>query len=311
MATDRTHVVSCVIDVNECRVSAAGLDGRLKQEGAAAFETSADFHVLMTRLEKCLRGHPGIRDKTCLGIGLTIPGLINRDSGEVIFSPNMHFLDGKAPGGLLSERLGVEAFPLQEEYALCMAAKMFGQARGVSDFAVVDLSQGFGMGVVSAGHFIHGHRGYGGEIGHITLEREGRPCGCGNRGCLETVATDRALEAAFAERLDRTVRRPEVERMIREDGFDPWDVLQRSIEYVGIGVAAVINIFNPQLVLLHGRMFDLCDGVMGRVTEKALRRALGPTAKGCSIRRTQANKSIGAAAGAIDHLFSRIGPSLT
>lgn len=310
LATDQAHVLSCVIDVNECGVAVAGLDGRLKEEGADSFETPSDFETLMERLEDCLLGHPCIRQKTCLGIGLTIPGLINRSSGEVIFSPNMHFLDGEAPGARLSKRLGIEAFSLQEEYALCMAAKMFGQARGVPDFAVVDLSQGFGMGVVSADRFVHGHMGYGGEIGHITVERDGKPCGCGNRGCLETVATDRALEVAFSEHLGRKVRLPEVGRMISEDGFDPWGVLQRTIEYVGIGVAAVINIFNPQLVLLHGRMFDLCDEVMERVTEQSLQRALGPSAKGCAIRRTQANKSIGAAAGAIDHLFSRIGPSL-
>ena len=92
--------------------------------------------------------------------------------------------------------------------------------------------------------------------------------------------------------------------------MDPGDALDHTLEYVAIGVAAVINIFNPRLMLLHARMFDIHEDVLRQVVDRAKELALTPSANGCTIRRLKADKSIGAVAGAIDHLFSRMGPSM-
>ena len=310
LATDQVYVAGVVLDVNECTVCASGLDGKVNGRGQVRFETPADYDQLMDQLTERLRDYMEGQDGTCASIGMTIPGLINRESGRIIFSPNMHFLDGKNPGAVLSSRLGLNTSSIQEEHALCLAAQMFGQARGVSDFAVVDLSQGFGMGVVSDGRFIKGHMGYGGEIGHNTVEPNGKRCGCGNRGCLETVATDRALAAACSELWGREVDISEVIRLIKEEGLEPDGVLERTAEYVAIGVASVINIFNPKLILLHGRMFDIGKDLLKQVVDRAKDHALAPSAKSCSIRRIRADKSVGALSGAIDHLFSSMGPSM-
>ena len=180
----------------------------------------------------------------------------------------------------------------------------------MTDFAVVDLSQGFGMGVVSDGRFLKGRLGYGGEIGHMTVEPDGKPCGCGNRGCLETVATDRSLAAGVSAGMGTEMDIDEVIRRVHDEAMDPGPVLDRTIEYVAIGVGAVVNVFNPQLVLLHGRMFEIRDDVLDRIVDRARARALAPSMDGCTILRTRADKPVGAVAGAIDHLFSRMGPRM-
>lgn len=130
LASNRVNVIAGVIDVNECTVVTSGLDGDVKSGSQTWFKTPDDFDTLMAQLEQHfqqqIEKHPG----TCLNTGLTIPGLINRESGEVIFSPNMHFLDGHAPGSVLSDRLGMPTVSLQEEHALCLGAHMFGKARG-------------------------------------------------------------------------------------------------------------------------------------------------------------------------------------
>ena len=103
LASHRVHVIAGVIDVHQCTVVASGLDGRIKEGSHSRFETPGSFRELMDRLVSTMGAVLDANNGDCLGIGLTIPGLINRESGEVIFSPNMHFLDGETPGEAAGE----------------------------------------------------------------------------------------------------------------------------------------------------------------------------------------------------------------
>ncbi len=100
---------------------------------------------------------------------------------------------------------------LQECHALCLAEQVYGAAKGVSDFAMLDISEGLGLGVMHGDKLLQGHSGFAGELGHVTVELDGRPCGCGNHGCLETVATDAALVNLVSE---RTAQRWETDELI-------------------------------------------------------------------------------------------------
>ena len=310
LATERARVVGVVIDADRCTVAGAGLDGRLDPMLTRSFPTPRTFDELMARLAEHVRAVASGNEPPVRAIGLTVPGLIDRAEGKVVFSPNQHFLDGRNPGHALARRTGFDVATVQEEHALCLAARMFGQARGLTDFAVVDLSRGFGMGVFSQGHFVTGSRGYAGEIGHITVQRDGRQCGCGNRGCLETVATDHALAQACSERLGRPVDIGQVIDLVRGGTLAAGSMIEEALDHLAVGVAAVINIFNPECVLLHGRMFDLSEDLLDRLVRRVRTRALEPSFEACRIERTEANKPLGAVAGAIQKLYARLGPRL-
>src|SRR5205807_5237105 len=122
--------------------------------------------------------------------GVSMPGLLHRREKRTVFSPNLHQTDGRRLGEDLRNALRIETAILQESHALCLAELTYGAARGVSDFAMLDVSEGLGVGVVNGGRILEGHSGLGGELGHVTVDIHGEPCGCGNHGCLETVATD-------------------------------------------------------------------------------------------------------------------------
>ncbi len=113
----------------------------------------------------------------------------------------MPITNGQCLGADLAERLGIECILVQEEHALCLAERCFGSARGLDDFAMLDISTGVGLGVMSRGRLLLGRSGFAGEIGHITVDIRGRRCGCGNRGCLETVACDSALAWQVSQKL--------------------------------------------------------------------------------------------------------------
>ena len=199
-----------VIDVNRSWVVASGLDGELCEQRTRRIDTVDNYKDLIGTLVKHARALMPRQDVKTLGIGVTVPGLIDHRRGLDILSPNVHVIDGRSPGSDLAERLGVECVMIQDQHALCMAERHFGKARGLDDFAILDVSSGVGMGVMSGGRLVRGHSGFAGEIGHITVTPGGHRCGCGNRGCLETVASDTALAKRVSRRIGREVDIDEV-----------------------------------------------------------------------------------------------------
>lgn len=302
------QVLAAVLELDRCTVLAAGLDGRPDPASVRRFASPAGYEPFLDALAAALTALRG--ESPCLGVGLSVPGLINRRQGEVVFSPNLHFLDGRRLGQDLGERLGLETLLLQEEQALCLAEQTHGDARGMADFAMIDISSGLGMGVVSGGQFVAGHSGYGGELGHIVVEPGGLLCGCGNRGCLETVATDTALRRDLAARIGRTLDMDELVRLARAGEIDASRECERLLGYLATGIGTVINIFNPECVFVHGRVFDLADDLFARLCRAVPARALRPAVAECRLVRARGTKSQGAIAAVVGHHIAALGPRL-
>jgi predicted NBD/HSP70 family sugar kinase len=310
LATESAQVVGVVIDVNRSAIVASGLDGELRSELARQVETPSDYDTLIDCLVEnvgALLARPGART---LGVGVTVPGLIDHRRDLNILSPNLHVIDRRSPGRDLGERLGVKCVMIQDQHALCLAERHYGRARGLDDFAILDASSGVGMGVMSGGRLVRGHSGFAGEIGHITVDPDGRPCGCGNHGCLETVACDTALARRVSRRLRRRVEIDEVVRLVRSGRLDAQEECRDLVDSLAIGLATVINIFNPATLFVHGQFFDAEDGLFDRMLEHTSKRALAPSFADCHIIRARGSKRQGAVAGIIQHLIDSIVPQL-
>jgi N-acetylglucosamine repressor len=310
LATDSVQVLGIVFDVERCSVVASGLDGELCDDRTRRVETLLDYDALIRALvnhARSLMARPGVRT---LGIGVTVPGLMDQRRGLNIFTSNVRVIDGHAPGRELTEQLGVECRVLPDQHALCMAEREFGLARGLDDFAMLDVSSGVGMGVMSGGQLVRGHSGFAGEIGHITVEPKGLRCTCGNRGCLETVASDAALARRVSHRLGRHVDIDEIIRLAREGKLKLEKEYKDIVAYLGIGLAAVINIFNPSTLFIHGQLFDADERLFARVLEATGQRSLDPLFADCQIIRAQSNKRQAAVAGIIQYLLDSVVPEL-
>jgi N-acetylglucosamine repressor len=224
-----------------------------------------------------------------------------------VLSPNVPITNGRRPADDLSRRLGVACVVLQESHALCLAERHYGLAKGMDDFAMLDVSTGVGLGVMSGGQLLTGHAGLAGEIGHVTVVADGgRPCGCGNRGCLETVTSDSALAARASEKLGREVDVDEVIDLLAAGKVDLRREVADAVKYLSIGVAAVINLFNPATLFIHTRLFETDPGLFGRVVEQAGKRALPPAFAQCRVVRAKGSKRQGAVAGIIQYLTDAV-----
>jgi N-acetylglucosamine repressor len=302
-------VLGAVIDADRCLLVSAGLDGQV-HETTRSFATPDSYPRLLDALSRHARALMDRDGVATLGLGVSLPGLVDHRSQRGVLSPNVPITNGQPLAQDLNKRLGIECLLLQESNALCQGERHYGQARGLDDFAMLDVHTGVGLGVVSGGRLMTGHSGLAGEIGHVAVVPGGRPCGCGNAGCLETVASDTSLAWRVSQRLGRSVTIDEVIALAHSGESDLSADLDDVCTYLAVAFAAIVNLFNPSRLFVHGRMFEADDSLFDRAVQRAGKRSLAPSFADCQVLRATGQKHQGAVAGIIQHLTSAIAPAL-
>lgn len=306
LATERVQVLGCAIDADHCEIVAAGLDGCLHAE-RRKIPTPSTYPKLIDALAKQAEELLKSDAKRTLGLGVSLPGLIDDRRGRGVLSSNLPMTNGQTPASDLGERLGVPSVLVQESHALALAERDYGAAAGLDDFAILDIGAGVGLGVMSGGRMLNGRNGLAGELGHITAVAEGGIlCGCGNTGCLETICND----AAFARRVGNKLKwNPTVDEAIElvRSGRGPLaGELLETAKSLAIAVAAVVNLFNPTTIFLHSRLLNADETLLNRVIEWSAKRALAPSFADCKIHRAKGTKLQGAIAAAIQHCVTAV-----
>jgi glucokinase len=208
-----------------------------------------------------------VADMGCVDtLGIGVPGLVTRQ-GVLRAAPNLVGIADFPVGPLLSERLGLEVDVDNDATCAAVAEWMVGAGRGASDLVMVTLGTGIGGGVVAGGRLVRGANGFAGEIGHMVVDPDGRPCPCGRRGCWERYASGSGLgelarEAAIGGRLSRVVDlaggdpervRGEDVRVAAEEG-DPeaFAVIDEFARWVAVGLVSLTNVLDPEMFVLGG-----------------------------------------------------------
>ena len=310
LANETAQVLGLVIDAVECRIVVAGMDGALVQGDEISFETPKSYERFLRETVHHVQELITRPDVLTLGLGISIPGLLDRRTEHGLLSPNVPMTNGRSPSRDLSERLGINCVVLQETHALCLAERRYGAAQALNDFGMLDISTGLGLGIISSGRLLTGHSGLAGEIGHIPIEEHGRLCGCGARGCLETVASDSALAWFVSERIGRRMEIGEIVEAVGRGELSVQNELAAVCTKLAFAVATVINLFNPATLFVYGRLFEIEDDLFARVCDEARRRSLGPSFADCRIVRARGSKRQGAVAGIIEYLTDSLVPDL-
>ena len=310
LATASALVLGVVIDVEQCTVVSTGLNGQVCDDRTLRFDTPASYSELLDAIETQVRAAVGDCFEHVQGIGLSVPGLVNDRLGEIVFCPNLHLLDQQNPARELAARLHCECLLVQESHALCLGEHLYGMARGFDDFAMLDVEAGLGLGVMSGGRLLTGHSGLAGEIGHVTVDPNGLRCGCGNRGCLETLATDASLTRLLAESTATHLSPDDAKQLLAERSADFQHEVRTVTEHLAMAIAAVINIFNPSALFVHGSVLVAEPDRFERVLERVKQRALTASLADCAIRVAHSSKRQGAIAAIIGHFTKSWAPAL-
>jgi predicted NBD/HSP70 family sugar kinase len=303
LTADSAQVIGVSVEPEFCAMILGGVDGHPRPDSRVRFPTPNTYTRLLAEIERHAR--PWLdRPKTrTLGLGLSLPGIIDPTGERSVFSPNFHQTDDQRPGHDLRERLGCTTVLVQESDALCLAEQ---RVHGVDDLAIIDYAGGLGVGCLVGGRLLGRHFGLPRELGHVRVVRNGAPCGCGSDGCLETVATDAAFARLVSAKLNRSLT---VEEAL--DLADDYPAERESmLDYLAVAVAAVTNLFAPPLIVLHGRMLDRAPDSLAKLTERSARRKLAPYRERCRLVKATTTKAEGSVAGILDHLFEELGPTL-
>jgi len=221
---------------------------------------------------------------------LAVPGLIMADENKVVFSPNLPNIEGVPLKEELGGRFDLPVTVENDANAAAWGEFRFGAGTDVDHLVFVTLGTGVGGGVISHGILMRGVQGAGGELGHMTIHATGPRCGCGNRGCLESLAsgtsiTRRAREVA-AERPDSALGKIATEReligedvtKLAEEGDEAaLAVLEEAGLWLGIGLAGFVNIFNPEVVAVGGGAAKAGELILDRARKEMYLRARSPS----------------------------------
>lgn len=241
-----------------------------------------------------------IDQKEVASIGVGAAGQIDRENGIVIGAPNLNFFDVHIKD-ILKKEFKLPIFVGNDVEVATIGELKFGAGRGYKDFVCVFVGTGVGSSIVKEGKIHHGSSGTAGEIGHIIVDLNGRPCACGAHGCLEAYASRLAIETRITGALKKG--RPSViteymkegkpisSKMIkksidREDELVVQSVLEGS-EYLAGGVASIINFFNPQLIVLGGGLVDAVDFFYQKTIKKARAKALPVPAQSIEFKKAK------------------------
>jgi predicted NBD/HSP70 family sugar kinase len=192
-------------------------------------------------------------------IGLGVPGFVDSAQGLVIWSSVLNERDVLLASAI-SAKLGVQAYVDNDANTVALAELWFGSGRGLSDFAVVTIEHGLGMGLVMNHRLFRGSQGLGMELGHTKVQLDGALCRCGQRGCLEAYVADYALAREAATALNWGHKEGQSLSVLLEGLFDhakagnatARSIFRRAGRYLAVGLSNVINLFDPELIILSG-----------------------------------------------------------
>ncbi len=283
--TRRFHVLAFDVAVDRLVAARIGLGGViLDRKVAARRRSGVDLHYVVATLAELGRQliEAAPSTSTCVGLGASYCGMIRPDDGVVRFGPDLGWVD-QAFGAELARRLGLGQRVLvgNEAHLGALAEHLRGAGMGVQNLVYLHGDVGVGGGIIVGGTVLDGDAGYGCELGHMVVNPHGgRPCGCGSSGCLEAEAGERALLDA-AGRPAEVFGRDAV-RAVADDAAAGEAAARDALDYVGdwlgIGVANLINLFNPAVVVFGGMLRDVYAGVLPRVRSRVTRNVL-PVAK--------------------------------
>jgi glucokinase len=240
----------------------------------------------------------GCSRKDFIGIGVGAPGPLDRDKGIVVIAPNLGWHNFPLRDRIQS-RLGIESTLDNDANCATVGEWWLGAAKGGRNVVGMTIGTGIGGGLIINGELYHGASDVAGEIGHTTIDMNGRHCKCGNYGCLEAYASGpaiatRAREALVREdaasllpslvdgQLERITASIVYEAAKKGDGLAN-EIVRDTARYLGAGIATLLNVINPDTVVLAGGVTAAGDALFVPLRAEVRRRAFQPAVEAARI----------------------------
>jgi len=236
------------------------------------------LNLLFDMIEKAIDKAPPT-PKGILGIGIGVPGIVEKESGIVLIAPNLKWKNVHLKS-IIEQRFNLPVYIDNEANAGALGEKWFGEWGKVSDLIYLSVGIGLGAGIIIDNKLFRGAAGFAGEVGHTTINFQDDVCSCGNIGCLENFASERALLSV----IKKLVKEGAEDRYISCENVDeitPSQIIQAAMdgsricrmavlevaEKMAIGIANLVNIFNPEIVIVGNKASFFGDLFLEKLRE--------------------------------------------
>ncbi|HYF91060.1 MAG TPA: ROK family transcriptional regulator [Symbiobacteriaceae bacterium] len=284
------YVIGCELQSTLLIVGLFDLTGTLLatvEEPKDPATSPADVVAATQRAIEKLLAEANVPKEKVQGLGVAAPGPLNSRTGVLLTPPNMLGWHNVPLREMLEQATGLPVTLEKDGNAAALGEAWFGAGQGARDLIFIIVDFGIGGGIITGGHLYRGRHGGAGEIGHTTIDVDGPRCSCGNYGCLEAIASGSALGRRAGEAIRRGV-----ETFLARHGADESaigvedllkaadagdklaaDLLDECGRNLGIAVANIVNMYNPELIVLGGRLAQHSDTVLNRAQELGRNRA--------------------------------------
>lgn len=272
-------------------------------------DPAKDGEAIVAHIAECAQkvmDDSGIPQEDILGIGIGSPGLLNPETGQLKIVTNVPNLNDVylAPG--ISKHLGKPAFLDNDVNAMSLGEFYYGSGKGKKNVIALTVGTGVGGGIILNGELYRGTTFTAGEIGHMSIDRDGKPCGCGNYGCLERyvgkegiierfeIYRSKGIETSIEKYLENGKVTPRAISMAASAGdFLSIEVLKEIGEILGHAIASLVNVLNPEMVIIGGGISNAGDLLMEPVKMGMLKHAYTIPAAAVEIVRAKLGNDAG------------------
>src|SRR6266568_4448062 len=308
------------VDLGGTKILAGIFDGALECVGTAKVSTksSRGIDAVVERLDRCVRDAVDEADltlKQVAGVGIGAPGAVDFEGGSVIFAPNLEGWKDVPLKKELEKHLGVPVFVENAANIAVLGVHVAELKSKPHSVVGIFVGTGIGGGLIVDGQLYSGFNHTAGEIGHMVLDVNGPKCGCGNKGCFEAVASRTAIfqqikagvkdgqKTILTEMLGNDLedlRSGDLRKAIRRGDKFVDRIIEGAAEYIGIATANLVNILNPEVVVLGGGVIEaLADEMMSVIVETTKDYAMPGALKGVEIIASKLGDNAGITGAAV------------
>lgn len=303
-------VLGVDLGANHATYGVATLTGEILEHATdvVAISEGPDLvmRLVVDRLGELL-ARPGVAGRRVLALGIGVPGPVDQDTGRPISPPIMPGWDGYDLREELSRRYGCPVFVDNDANVLAIGERAVVWP-DVGDLVFVKIATGIGAGIISGGRLLHGSEGAAGDLGHVHSAAAGdRPCRCGNRGCLESLAGGLSIAATLTDQGVPASSPRDVVELVRQGNIESVQALREAGRALGDVLATCTALLNPRVVVIGGEIVEVGEPLLAGVRESVYSRALPLASRNLQVavaRSGPLGGVVGAARMAVDGVFS-------
>jgi predicted NBD/HSP70 family sugar kinase len=259
-----SHVQVAVADMTHDVLAEQRCDLNVSQDARTALDTA-------TRMVGEVLAAAGVERKSVIAAGIGIPGPVDRSRGTAGSATILPGWTGVRIATEMHQRLGMQVEIENDANLGALAEMTWGAGKECSNFAYIKAATGIGAGIVVDGHLLRGASGTAGEIGHTTLDESGALCYCGNRGCLETVASGPAIIALVSSGHPELLTLGQVLELAANGDARCRRAISDAGREIGVAVAGLCNLINPERVIVGG-LLSRAGGLLLQPIRESIRR---------------------------------------